>query len=569
MWQRASDSGSVIHSWYCSVMAWLLCGQWPRIRRHISDFCSKHPIVEIALHLLILPPVLVLFYAAAAVDWIFEACQVVPANEPGVDLLKEHEIRRRVKKRGIRDSVKELPLVRHRALTLRSGQVDCDDGLKEKVPDRGGKRVDQRTVDQLGTCALWRFPLEVRECIWKYVVSGNHIHIVKRRGRLGNVYCSAQDPTDPVHRDFCARSDEQGFYVPSAWPRDRRPLALLVSCRQIYSECIDILYSHNTFAFDDPALVSSFLTSLLPRRRKLVASFHLAPAVGPRCSGYNFRHFYNVAYQPSQDHTIHHLGYVLNVIAQQPRLHSVTITPKLGLAFEAKGDAPLHTFMKNFTHALNKIEASKPIALAWPEDPGARIAPFTQNLSEHWGRDQYLPPQDQRNFAIRTMPWQSSTEFMAFFIPFDVQCLHCASYTLIRRATKGFAEVSYHTLALDFYIPNSTTISDVLMRYWTFHGSCGGWIEFQYHGGRKKWSVAQGAQRVSEEETDRHVKEHEDRYPKMENPHERLMGMSVRDVVAKPSPPRAYPWNLTTMTHKAIDEPTREAYYRNVGWHRE
>lgn len=166
-------------------------------------------------------------------------------------LLTDQEIARRREQRIVRNSVKRLPRMRPRALTLsREDVVPVNvsvDGtmplLVSPVPltfNHGhvpGIQVPRVLVDQLGHCTLWKLPLEVREVIWKYAVGNNDIHIVPRKGRLGNVYCprGSGDNCDWERRDLCTyKRDKENFWLPTAWPRDARPLALLMTCRQMY-----------------------------------------------------------------------------------------------------------------------------------------------------------------------------------------------------------------------------------------------------------------------------------------------------------------------------------------------
>lgn len=338
-----------------------------------------------------------------------------------------------------------------------------------------------------------------------------------------------------------------------------------------YSECIDYLYSHNTFAFQDPSLVPNFLDSLLPHRRQRVVSFHLETALAPwERNGDRYRHLQR---QQTYDYIVLHLGRVLEVLANQPTLFSVTFKPDLGWNFRSSTFVYSHTFIPIFTHALNKLKTSKRTVLVWPEDPRTYIDRPIINHSGFWGGSEHLPDESSRTFELRRIPWQSPAILITFFIPFDIRCLHCTKYTLIRRTTKGFAEVSFHTLDLSSPPPETRcSVSEVLTRYWTFHSFCGGWIEFQYHGARKEWSVTQGAQRISREKAERHLADLEHRgergyYPEMGNPHERLTGVVEMDVVAKTSLQRWGPvdWDLV-QSRGTIDSATKDAYYQNVGW---
>jgi hypothetical protein len=220
-----------------SAVNWAFGSYWLKFESWTSELCSAHPYVDIAVSVLVLLPLAMqccfvgVFVVAGEECWWLMKKVMRWWSQPRRTLLIEKEIAERKKKRLVRDEVNALPKMRPRALTLRSdGALPA---FTEGMCSHDGSYVRQRTVDQLQACKIWRFPFEVREQIWKYAVGGNHVHIVKRRQRWGSVYCPAKDPTDPIHRDLCTRRDDDGYCLTSAWPRDMRPLALLVSCRQM------------------------------------------------------------------------------------------------------------------------------------------------------------------------------------------------------------------------------------------------------------------------------------------------------------------------------------------------
>ncbi|KAL8850832.1 MAG: hypothetical protein Q9221_004246 [Calogaya cf. arnoldii] len=51
------------------------------------------------------------------------------------------------------------------------------------------------------------------------------------------------------------------------WNRKLYHLSLPLTCRQIYRETIDLIYSSNTFAFDDPHVLVNLVTCCLPPQR--------------------------------------------------------------------------------------------------------------------------------------------------------------------------------------------------------------------------------------------------------------------------------------------------------------
>ncbi|KAJ4360618.1 uncharacterized protein N0V89_001184 [Didymosphaeria variabile] len=341
---------------------------------------------------------------------------------------------------------------------------------------------------------------------------------------------------------------------------------MLISKR--YSECIHFLYSHNTFAFDDPAWFYAWTRFLIPRRVRLITSIHLTPVFAREWSDTGKGRLF-IRKQPDPTDAIHYHQYLESAFTILETKYFLSITPKLRLDFTTRCDLIVGNFVPKFVYELNRLQTAT-ITLAWPEDP-ATYAPAAVAHTSYWGREATLPSEEDRKFELKEIPWQSPTVLMAFFIPFDVQCVHCADYTIIRRATRACAEVSFLPLSLSTMPPENPTLPDFLMRYWTHHVFCGGWIEFQYHGERKEWSVTQGAQRIPEEDADRHLASKdglERHYPVLGNPHERLKGITASYVVGGLAPGR---WSVTHWhgIGMMIDEPTRGAYYRNVGWTRD
>lgn len=107
------------------------------------------------------------------------------------------------------------------------------------------------------------------------------------------LHLSAQSPRSRIFHQICQSPDqfrEQGSrhvcsgystVCPSSAPRETNPqatgfLPLLVSCRRIYSEAIQVLYSANTFEFTQNFAAFTFLKVMLPPQRlSSLRSFHL------------------------------------------------------------------------------------------------------------------------------------------------------------------------------------------------------------------------------------------------------------------------------------------------------
>ncbi|KAF2463273.1 uncharacterized protein BDR25DRAFT_347335 [Lindgomyces ingoldianus] len=103
---------------------------------------------------------------------------------------------------------------------------------------------------------LLQLPAEIRVMIWKYVIGGFHVRVITKNGRFVCRLCNpitwhgkpstigAQD--DKKHAQdhiFRARSEYSTPYT--RWG----PLNLILVCRQICLESIDIFFTTNTFIF--------------------------------------------------------------------------------------------------------------------------------------------------------------------------------------------------------------------------------------------------------------------------------------------------------------------------------
>jgi hypothetical protein len=166
------------------------------------------------------------------------------------------------------------------------------------------------------------------------------------------------------------------------------------------------------------------------------------------------------------------------------------------------------------------------------------------------------------NFEIRTIMKHDGLELLTFFFPFHVQCLHCQTPSIIRKGTRGFAEATTRRVQSQDPPPpyGMAPLNDPeTTRYWTFHVSCGGWIEFQYEWEEKQWSATQGAREVTDEEMDAHFKESKACKLQGESAHQRLQGLSIKSHPAL----GAY---STDISGRAIDVPARDLIYQWAGW---
>ncbi|KAJ6468318.1 hypothetical protein C8R45DRAFT_1018283 [Mycena sanguinolenta] len=114
---------------------------------------------------------------------------------------------------------------------------------------------DNPLAEQLQSCLLLNLPLELRECIYDAALGGRWIKIKveNKQDRLvgRSTWCKSFDNAEDI--DGAGDIDEAGDTDSlSSDPTARIPIALLLTCRQVYVEALRILHQRNTFCF--PAL---------------------------------------------------------------------------------------------------------------------------------------------------------------------------------------------------------------------------------------------------------------------------------------------------------------------------
>ncbi|OCK84925.1 hypothetical protein K432DRAFT_439645 [Lepidopterella palustris CBS 459.81] len=383
--------------------------------------------------------------------WFWEPPQLLTDEEKEALYLKRREASR----------PKALPKTRLRALTLPLPVFVPD----PEPPMRASKReklVQQVTIDQLESCTLFKLPLELRTIIWTYTLGGNHIHILKKRRRLGNTYCPSEDAEQVGRRDMCVLSkDERGFCRSTAYPEKAWPLALISSCRQIYSEAINILYSTNTFAFDDIDALLWFGSTVLPQRLSLVTSLHFDWVF--------LRSFLTrtEARPPNDKPTWEN---ACEVLASMTKLRNLKVNIKMQSSYGPPQFNPLYPEFLDPLCSVH-VNGNFEVYVPWPEDHLMEIQTVPRDAP----------------FQIRRLPAKSPVNRVDFVIPFTVQCLHCQDYTTIKKGVEGYAD-------------QMQSEDETAVILWTFHTFCGGWIEFTLDKWNGQYSVTQGATRVPEQD---------------------------------------------------------------------
>ncbi|KAL3445431.1 hypothetical protein BJX65DRAFT_309897 [Aspergillus insuetus] len=135
----------------------------------------------------------------------------------------------------------------------------------------------QKTTNQSESILFRKLPLEARELIYQYTsyfsdkvessISGKglDVHVFSHARKLVWRRCSGIDGIG------CSPHCYRKFYAHT--PRSANLLAVVLTCRRI--EAINILYSHNTFAFRNLSTITSFTSIVLPQRLSCIRSLRL------------------------------------------------------------------------------------------------------------------------------------------------------------------------------------------------------------------------------------------------------------------------------------------------------
>ncbi|KAF2001835.1 hypothetical protein P154DRAFT_533440 [Amniculicola lignicola CBS 123094] len=255
--------------------------------------------------------------------------------------------------------------------------------------------------------------------------------------------------------------------------------------RTCYSETTNLLYSQNTFSFDEANLVVSFFDGLLPSRRAHVTSIHICWSFWMDQNSVQ----YAFIYLPKGDRW----GSYCDKLKQLPNLRHLAVAP---------------TFYRRPTRFMNRNErrdykASVRFHLGYLNDVPVRDtfsvtvpwAPDSQNHPDRpsFSTDDLLPPIPK--FEVKRIVQRSPVRVDQFRFPFRVKCLHCDPGVIIHKG--HITDAEWLRLRNADFAPYGSV--------WMFHTACGGWIEFEYERNegnrrRKWWRVTQGAKKVGNED---------------------------------------------------------------------
>lgn len=163
------------------------------------------------------------------------------------------------------------PPRRQRALT---GPLDpTQESFWHRIQVFSAVEPEQHTYLQEQCAFLSVLPLDIRLIIYELVLGGKFFHVTtnESRSRILSHVCkrTVSSETDDHQACFSVSPTERR---PSSAPREDYPFAtgllpLLVTCRRIYSEAIETLYSANIFEFWENRVALRFLKQTLPPHR--------------------------------------------------------------------------------------------------------------------------------------------------------------------------------------------------------------------------------------------------------------------------------------------------------------
>ncbi|KAF2495742.1 hypothetical protein BU16DRAFT_618497 [Lophium mytilinum] len=142
---------------------------------------------------------------------------------------------------------------------------------------------------------FFRLPIELRQEIYELVLGCSNVHIVLRHGNqiVRHTRCiCASCPGAATYPERGMSSWQRDWNCDTAkydWGGDRVSPQLLRTCREVYAESIEFLYSSNIFSFRSPYTLERFVDGLTPQSRDDVRAFHLdlkLPSLGAPKDGW-------------------------------------------------------------------------------------------------------------------------------------------------------------------------------------------------------------------------------------------------------------------------------------------
>ncbi|CAI6333967.1 unnamed protein product [Periconia digitata] len=252
-------------------------------------------------------------------------------------------------------------------------------------PTERHKNARGKTLNQ-SRSRLLSLPLELRQMIWRAALGDSTIHMVLKKNKLGHLRCKESRTVDcplgyngkTLSRACCwGAVDRANIWQPKGGngPKhtDGNVLPLLQSCRQIYSEAIEYLYTTNCFSFYDLDCLRYFSCTTLPSRFSLIRTLDIEwcltwPIYDPVAQSFLLT---SPALYPPHDEATWEETW--RVIAAMPNLNFIRVSL---LYFDGFRDRRCE---RKMLAPMRKVTRPKvfEVHVSWHGDEHAEDAPFT------------------------------------------------------------------------------------------------------------------------------------------------------------------------------------------------
>lgn len=248
-------------------------------------------------------------------------------------------------KKRINNAPPCLPQKRPRALTYPLPANPDKSASRSWNPFK--KSAAQQTLDQSQSALFSRLPYEIRQLIWTEILGGRLLHIAHAPKRLLAIECgetlSSQSELSPrMHGCWPGTWDRPpGYDWPGVFSNSAKAvklLALLQTCRAIYTEAISKLYKDNIFDINHIYPILYLRQSVLPKRLNQIRFLNFT---------WNFK--YHRASSPGR-YGLQRWGAACDVLASLDGLQELVIYLD-GLIFQREG--------KPVLEAMRQIKAAK------------------------------------------------------------------------------------------------------------------------------------------------------------------------------------------------------------------
>ena len=267
-----------------------------------------------------------------------------------------------------------------RPRTLTMTPPSSDDSIWHRLQVLAALSSDQRCIDQPESGFLSKLPLDVRMIIYDLVLGGSTFHVSAGDNHSRIYHFTCQVPDRITQSQIHGQCHKLTTQRPSSSPREQHTqatglLPLLVTCRQIYSEAINTLYSSHAFEFTQIHTAFRFLTRMVPQPRlPAIRHFVLKMAV-PRHPHLNNRTkrdwddlFKLFSSEMSGLQSLHLTLGMLESVKQTIRdtadsEGALWIKPMMAMAVDAynRRGCKVHLVIDGFSHDLIQIYRSTPV----------------------------------------------------------------------------------------------------------------------------------------------------------------------------------------------------------------